>query len=63
MTCPKCRREADLVEIGRWMCFYCWLSWFTAPHATEWAFYGTRQAARLWRVEIERREQWASGDR
>lgn len=50
MTCPKCRHQAVFIEVGRWMCFRCWLSWFAHPNATEWAFYGTRQEARLWEV-------------
>ena len=50
MTCPKCRREAALVEVGRWLCVHCWLSWFAPADAIEWAFYGTRQEARLWEV-------------
>ena len=55
MTCPKCRREAALVEVGRWMCFDCWLSWFAHPAATSWAFYGTPQESRL--LEVMRHER------
>ena len=55
MTCPKCQHDAAQVEVGRWLCVRCWLSWFAHPSATAWAFVGTRQERRLW--EVMRRER------